>query len=133
MPIHFSIDPAARLVTYTVEGAPTGDMAREFLDAVLADRRFRRGFGFLGSGTGPGEPDAAYAVAIAGEVLARLDLLGPCRWAVAVPSEAGSRAVRRRAALARTGGVQVVPFLRVTEAMAWLGEAAAGRHALAPA
>jgi hypothetical protein len=133
MPIRFSIYPIGQLVTYTVEGAATADEVREFLDAVFADRRFRRGFDFLGDIAGDAaEPDAAYTTAVGGEVLARLARLRPCRWAVIVPSRAGYEMVLARVVPACAGGVEVAPFPNWDEAMGWLGADRAGVAAVGP-
>ena len=77
MPINFTIYPLGRLVRYTVEGTATPDDARGFLDAVLAHRRFQRGFMFLGDRRWATEPDAAYVRTMDQEIRARLALLRP--------------------------------------------------------
>lgn len=123
MSIRFAIYPAGRLVTYSVEGSPTAEEAGRFLDAVLAHRRFRRGFDFLGEGAAGAPPDAPFAPAIAREVQARLDLLGPCRWAV-VGDRAGAALMEGQAGAVREGGIEVVSFPTRAVAADWLTESA---------
>lgn len=124
MSICFSIAPAARLVTYTVEGIATADQIREFLDAVLADPDFRRGFNFVGEGAGPlAGLCAAYSDALSRAVLARRDRLAPCRWAVVIGygSVMGLNLLEARAVLARACGFEVDLFMDRSAALDWLG------------
>jgi hypothetical protein len=122
--IRFSIVPAARLVTYTVEGIATDDRVREFLDAVLADPHFRRGFNFVGEGAGPlAGLCAAYSERLSRAVLAQRDRLAPCRWAVVIGygSVMGLNSLEARAVLARACDVEVDLFMDRSEAINWLG------------
>ena len=48
MRIPFTIHASSRLVTYAVEGDPSPEEAREFLDAVQGHSDFVCGFNFLG-------------------------------------------------------------------------------------
>lgn len=124
MSIRFSIVPAARLVTYTVEGIATDDRIREFLDAVLADPHFRRGFNFLGEGAGPlAGLCAAYSEALSRGVLARRDRFAPCRWAVVIGygSVMGLNALEARAVLARACALEMNLFMDRSAALDWLG------------
>jgi hypothetical protein len=127
--ISFTVYPSARLVNYTVEGNPTDDQVREFLDAVMTHRWFRRGFDFLGNSCVEGASDAAYPQALAQEVRARRDRLAPCRWAVLASSPGAVVTVRMRGALTLTDGVKVAAFLTPEEAADWLGAAPAPRPA----
>ena len=121
MPVSFSIDPRAKLVSYTVEGDASVPEEGEFLDAVLADPSFRRGFSFLGNRLGMRvAPTAAYIQAVAALLRSRAGLLAPCRWAVVVPSEDEFGAVRMWALLTGDIGVEVAPFTSETRARAWL-------------
>ncbi len=126
MPIRYNVFPIARLVAYTVDGTTTDEQVREFFGAVLADRRFRRGFHFAGIGSGRW-PDAAYPPELAREVLARPEQFAPCRWAVVVGSGSLTSlgALEGRAGLARACGVELTPFADWSEAINWLGGATA--------
>ena len=121
MGIPFTVYPLVFLVRYTVEGPVTPDDARRFLDAVLADPHYRRGFDFLGEGRTAGVPDAGYPEVLAYEVWGRAADLTACRWAVVAASPGGVALVRMRAVLTRKEGVEVAPFLTPEAALEWLG------------
>jgi hypothetical protein len=117
--IHFTVYPVGCLIRYQVRGVPTTAEAAAFLDAVLAHRRFRSGFAFLGE-AGDDNPQVPYTALLAAEVRARADRLAPCRWAVVVSSTAGTDLVRSWAEEIPTAGVEVVPFPTTAEAIDWL-------------
>jgi hypothetical protein len=121
MPIQFSVYPFGRLVVYTVETVPTPAEAGEFLDAVLAHRKFRREFAFLGETTAGNVPHAAFTTALAQEVLARRNRFAPCKWAVLVLSEVGLDLVQKRAESLLDSDIEVAAFLTMDDAMNWLG------------
>jgi len=132
MPIRFSVHPTARLVTYSVEGKTTREDVRKFLDAVLADPDFERGYGFLGDRRkAGGDPDMAYVRAFAREVAGRARLLAPCRWAVAAPTSESFRMVRLWGILTLPCGVEAAPFMTPAEGIRWLVAGAPERRALA--
>ena len=121
MPISFTVYPIGQLVRYSVQGIPTETEAREFLDAVLADSRFKRGYAFLGESDGTSRLGyAVYSDGLAREVYARANVIGPCKWAVVVSSQTGFSLVLVCAARTSACGVEVVPFLTTAEATDWL-------------
>ena len=121
MPISFTVYPIGQLVRYSVQGIPTEVEARAFLDAVLADPRFKRGYAFLGESDGSSRLGyAVYPDGLAREVYARAKVIGPCKWAVVVSSQTGFSLVQVCAARTSACGVEVVPFLSTAEATDWL-------------
>jgi hypothetical protein len=130
VPISFTIYPIGQLVRYSVQGIPTEAEAREFLNAVLANPRFKRGYAFLGESDGTSRLGyAVYPDGLAREVYARARVIGPCKWAVVVSSQTGFSLVRVCAARTSACGVEVVPFLTTAEATDWLAPTA-DHHAL---
>ena len=130
MPIHFTVCPSTRLVAYSVEGPVTPEDAREFLQAIVGHSHFRRGYSVLGDAGGTDcEPDAAFDHALARAVRALSHLLGPCRWAVVVPSEVGRGMVRMWSSLTRGTEVRAAPFATRGAAAQWL-QAGMGERAV---
>ena len=119
MPIHFTVDPDLRLVSYLVSRPPTKDEAHAFLDRVTGHFYFQRGFALLGECAGVCRPDAAFGHALAHAACLRAHLLGSCRWAVVAEPSSGWGMVRMWASLLRGTRVQVAPFASVREAAAW--------------
>jgi hypothetical protein len=124
MPIRFTIDSAARLVSYVVEGDASADEADQFFDAVLAHPEYRRGFNFLGDRRAVTRaPGTLYVQRIAAEVNARCKALGRCRWAVVVSGELADGMARMWAQMTGFSGVEVRAFRTVEAACEWLGVA----------
>lgn len=130
MPIHFQVHPTNRLIDYTVDGTPTAEDAREFLESVLKHLDVEPGFRFLGHACGKGEPDAAFNHVVARAARALSHLIAPCRWAVVVPKEAGRGMVRMWSSLMKGTGVKVMPFKTPEAAAEWLASSTAERRAL---
>lgn len=122
MGVRFTIDADERLVSYVVEGITTLDHARAFFAAVLTHPDYAPGFNFLGDRREVDEePDSAYIRAVSLEVLARQGILGPCRWAVLVDSDASYGMVRLCGLLTASSRVEIKPFRTMSEAGQWLG------------
>jgi hypothetical protein len=120
--VHFTVDGDARLVCYVVEGVTTADHARAFFAAVLTHPDYETGFNFLGDRREIGEePDSAYVRAVALEVMTRQAVLGPCRWAVLVATDASYGMARMWGLLTESTGVEIKPFRTLGEAAKWLG------------
>lgn len=121
MPIRFLVDPEARVVTVSTSGRPTAADACEFLDAVIADPLFERGFGFLNdrrSTEGPDDPGYMADCLLAfGE---RADRLFPCRWAVIVRPPVDAAAAWLASALVAPHGMHLRAFGDPNEAFEWL-------------
>jgi hypothetical protein len=134
MGISFTVYPLARVVAYTVDGGTTANDAREFLDAVVAHRHYRRGFDFLGDPSGAGgELGQSHLRSLALEAIERAADLAPCRWAVVVSSDVELGMVRMWAALMVEASVEVAAFTSLAEASEWVGANTAERRARWPA
>jgi hypothetical protein len=131
--ISFTVYPVGRLVQYTVEGSDTPEDHRAFLDAVLSNRHFERGFMFLGDRRWAADPDASYVRAMDQDVRTRLPQLTPCRWAVVVSTTAAFAAVRAWGALLQGCGVEAVPFMSMEAAAEWVATGTTDRRILSPA
>jgi hypothetical protein len=130
--ISFTVYPVGRLVQYTVEGSDTPEDHRAFLDAVLANRHFERGFMFLGDRRWAADPDASYVRTMDQDIRARLPQLTPCRWAVVVSTTAAFAAVRAWGALLQGCGVEAVPFMSMEAAAEWVATGTTDRRILSP-
>lgn len=121
MDISFDVDPSERLLSYVVEGTPTADETRDFLNAVVAHPDFEPGFGFSGDCRRLGDdPGMVYVRALAREVRARAGELGPCRWGLVFSTAGGFTAVRICSLLTFGSGIEFAPFRTPEEAEAWL-------------
>jgi hypothetical protein len=134
MGITFTIYPVARVVAYAVESGTNPSDAREFLDAVVSHRHYRRGFDFLGDPRAAGgDHGQSHIRSLAIEVRDRAADLAPCRWAVVVSSDVELGMVRMWAALVAEHSVEVVAFTSLAEASDWVGANTAERQARWPA
>lgn len=123
MDISFDVYPSERLVSYVIEGTPTADETRDFLNAVVAHADFEPGFGFSGDCRRLGnDPGMVYVRALAREVRARAGELGPCRWGLVFSTAGGFTAVRICSLLTFGSGIEFAPFRTPQEAGAWLSE-----------
>ena len=123
MPVQFSTDRAARLVTYRAGGTLTAKQFREFLDRLTSDPDFDRGFGVVGEHH-PLAPDATPADV---EGLVRVirecaEPLTPCRWAFVVPSEESYGPARMLALMVRSAGFVAAPFSDFDRARLWVAD-----------
>jgi hypothetical protein len=122
MTINYSIDASKRLVNYFVEGRPTVEEFREFLDLVTAEPSFVRGFSFLGDCRGlTSDPEPPMVRAVASQFRAMANQLGPCKWALVSQTAEGFAAVRVTSLLTYGTGIEFAPFLKPDEAAKWLG------------
>ena len=121
MPIHFTVDPVARLVVYVVEGNATREEAIEFLDAVLGHSDFCRGFNFLGDRRDVvHSPGSGCIYGVADEVSLRQKPLAPCKWAVIVSNDSAYGMTRMWGILTERTRIEILPFRRAAEATYWL-------------
>jgi hypothetical protein len=120
VPIHFTVNPAQRLVRYTVEGVATEQEARAFLAAAVARPDFEPGFYFLGEARGDCVPHSAYTAVIARVCREWAEHLAPCKWAVVAAYQAGRVLVQRQAQEWKAEGVEVAPFRTEAGATDWL-------------
>lgn len=122
MPIEFTIDPAARLVIYVVEGNATREEAIAFLDTVIAHPDFRRGFNFLGDRRDVVKgPSSGYIYGITEDINIRQKTLAPCRWAVIVSDDYAYGMARMWGIMTERTKVEILPFHTAKEATDWLG------------
>jgi hypothetical protein len=122
MPITFTIDPAARLVVYIVEGNASLEEAIEFLDTVVGHPEFQRGFNFLGDRRDVVKGQSSgYVYGIVEDIKSRQDALSPCKWAVIVTDDYSYGMARMWNLLAAKTKIEIVPFRRGKEAVNWLG------------
>jgi hypothetical protein len=121
VPISFTIDPAARLVVYIVEGNATREEAIEFVDTVIAHPHFRRGFNFLGDRRDVVKgPSSGYIYGITEDINARKKELAPCRWAVIVSDDYAYGMARMWGIMTEKTKVEILPFRTAEEATVWL-------------
>jgi hypothetical protein len=126
MPVHFTIDPAARLVVYIVQGNATPEEAVEFLDAVISHPRFERGFNFLGDRRDVVRgPNSGYVYGVTALVNVRKKAIAPCRWAVIVSDDYAYGMARMWGIMTEKSKVEILPFRTAEEAVEWLGVDAA--------
>jgi hypothetical protein len=115
------------LVTYTIKGVPTIEKLCAFFDAVAASPGFETGFAFLGDCRQfLGDPDVTLIRAVAKEIRARADKLGPCKWALVFSTPGGFGAVRVCSLLIHGSGIELESFMTVAEAETWLGAKTCG-------
>jgi len=122
MPISFTIDTAAHLVVYIVEGNATRQEAVEFLASVIAHPEFQRGFDFLGDRRDVVRGQtSAYVYGVTDEINARKESLAPCLWAVIVADEYAYGMSKMWATMTERSKVRIRPFRNAEEATNWLG------------
>lgn len=120
VPITYSIQPDQRLVTYSVEGQPTLSDVEEWLDEVLRDPDFRKGFAFVGDRrAAPADTSVEYMRGITQLLQSRADRLAPCRWAIVVRVEADFAIVRIWSLGLQSTGITMEPFTLEQRATQW--------------
>ena len=120
MAISFSILPEQRLVVYSINGTARVEDLSTFLDDVLADPDYRRGYGFFGDRRGLGDAcTSEYMNAIGRLLKSHAQRLSPCRWAVMVRGEADFAVVRIWSLALQQTGVIMEPFTLFDRAQAW--------------
>lgn len=125
MPLTYTIDPDARLVTLHYEEHPTIEQWKQAMLRVFADPRYRPGFAFLGDRRAVKEaPDRDYireTIAFGEEH--RAELQG-ARWATLVSTPASYGMARMGQALGAEGPTELGAFTDLAAALRWLrGEA----------
>jgi hypothetical protein len=125
MPIDFTIDPAARLVVYIVEGTASREEAIEFIDTVIAHPEFQRGFNFLGDRRDVVHgPSSGYVYGVTEDINSRRNALSPCRWAVIVSNDYSYGMARMWGIMTERAKVEILSFRMAEEAAGWLGVSA---------
>jgi hypothetical protein len=125
--MNYSIQASKRLVTFTMDASPTQEEFREFLDLVISDPLFERGFAFLGDCRRCAtELDPSFARMMASQLRANADHLAPCKWAFVFQSGWGFAATRVCSLLTYDMGLEFSAFLKPDEADKWLGGEGSG-------
>jgi hypothetical protein len=121
MSMDYIVDPEQRLVRAAIKGETTFAEWRQAMDAILADRNFRPGFGFLIDLSDiANAPDTAFIRQVAGYFMGHKDRLGGGRRAIVVTVQSIYGMARMEEILAEPSGVAVRPFYRHEEALRWL-------------
>jgi hypothetical protein len=122
MALSYDIDVASRLVVLTC-GDVTLERWRRTMGQVVADPRFRIGFGVLvDCRTATLAPETQDVVGVVDFLANRRARLGLSRWAVVVEEPAGYGMARMTAAIAESAGLELRAFRTMDEALEWLGE-----------
>jgi hypothetical protein len=131
MPLHYTIDPARRLVTITGEYSQPEEW-RDLLRRVLSDPRRQPGFAFLRDLRGATTPvDAATVVGIIAVVRRYWPQLRPSRAAIVTPLEIDPAALVAHA-LADAQHIPLRTFTSYEDAMEWLGGGEVNREVPRP-
>jgi hypothetical protein len=120
--MNYSIHASKRLVTFSMEEAPTQGEFREFLDSLITDPVFERGFAFLGECRRCGsvlEPSIVRMMATT--FRDRSGHLAPSKWAFVFLTGWGFSAVRVCSLLTHGMGLEFSAFLKPGDAERWLG------------
>ena len=121
MALFYEVDVESRLVVLTC-GDVSLERWRRTMIQVIADARFRRGFGILvDCRTATRAPVTQEVFGVVDFLSTRRDDLGQSRWAVVVEEPAGYGMARMTAAIAESAGLELRAFRTVGEAREWLG------------
>ena len=119
--MEYLIDVDERHVRVTIQPGLTFEEWRQAMDAILADQRFRPGFGFLIDLSGlVNAPETTFIRRIAGYFMVHRDQLGGGRRAIVVSVQSIYGMARMEEVLAEPSGVPVRPFYQHEEALRWL-------------
>ena len=125
--MNYSIHASKRLVTYTMEGSPTSDEFKEFLDSVTTDPLYDRGFAFLGDCRScVNGLDPSFVRMMAAHLRAKAEHLAPCKWAFVFQTAWHFAAVNVCSLLTLDSWLEFSAFLKPVEAERWLAVECSG-------
>ena len=125
--MNYSIHASRRLVAYSMEGNPSSEEFNEFLDAVITDPQYERGFAILGDcRRAASNLDPSFVRMMAAQLRAKAPHLAPCKWAFVFHTGGGFAAVRVCSLLTLDSGFEFSAFLKPDDAGKWLGVECSG-------